>query len=388
MGMSERTSMSVQALGPISRIFVPLLLVVAFIGTMPVGAQLPPAIQADRYLVQAERELANGDPAAALATLDLILELQSEHGLEIPEAFWFKRAQVSYDAGLHETAVESAIRYLEIAGQDGEHYRAALELYDEVEMALGDAAWGLQPGETFSDTLSSGGQGPEMVVIPAGRFRMGCLSGQECFDIEFPVHDVTIPQAFAVSKYEVTFEDYDRYTYPNRVDDAGWGRGRRPVINVSWNDAQDYVEWLSAQTGHAYRLLSEAEWEYVARAGSSTVYSWGNDIGSNRANCRGCGSQWDDDRTAPVGSFPPNAFGVHDMHGNVEERVEDCSNGSYAVAPTDGSAWRSGDCEWRSVRGGSWGSNRRSLRSANRSGWSTGIRLNFLGFRVARTLAP
>ena len=245
-----------------------------------------------------------------------------------------------------------------------------------------------QPGQSFSDTLNSGGQGPEMVVIPAGRFRMGCVSGLACIDDELPVHDVTIPQAFAVSKYEVTFEDYDRYTYPNRVNDEGWGRGRRPVINVSWNDAQDYVEWLSAQTGHTYRLLSEAEWEYVARAGSSTRYSWGNDIGSNRANCAGCGSQWDDDRTAPVGSFPPNAFGVHNMHGNVEEWVEDCRNDSYAGAPTDGSAWRSGDCEWRSLRGGSVYGIWRNLRSASRSGWPTGFRYINLGFRVARTLTP
>ena len=168
-----------------------------------------------------------------------------------------------------------------------------------------------------------------MVVIPAGRFRMGCVSGQDCGgDREFPVHEVTIPQAFAVSKYEVTFEDYDRFTYPNRVDDEGWGRGRRPVINVSWSDAQEYVAWLSRQTGQTYRLLSEAEWEYVARAGSSSLYSWGNDIGSNRANCADldefgtCGDQWE--YTAPVGSFPANAFGVHDMHGNVTEWVEDC----------------------------------------------------------------
>ena len=245
-----------------------------------------------------------------------------------------------------------------------------------------------QPGQSFSDTLSSGGQGPEMVVIPAGRFRMGCVSGQECAAWELPVHDVTITQAFAVSKYEVTFEDYDRYTYPNRVADEGWGRGRRPVFNVSWNDAQDYVEWLSAQTGHAYRLLSEAEWEYVARAGSSTAYSWGNDIGSNRANCDGCGSQWDDNRTAPVGSFAANAFGVHDMHGNVYEWVEDCWNPRYARAPTDGSAWRSGDCERRVLRGGSWNYNPRTLRSANRDWNTTGYRSIYHGFRVARTLTP
>ena len=245
-----------------------------------------------------------------------------------------------------------------------------------------------QPGETFSDTLNSGGQGPEMVVIPPGRFRMGCVSGQGCSDDELPVHDVTIAQTFAVSKYEVTFEDYDRYTYPNRVDDEGWGRGRRPVFNVSWNDAQDYVEWLSAQTGHAYRLLSEAEWEYVARAGSSAAYSWGDDIGSNRANCLGCGSQWDFGGTAPVGSLAANAFGVHDMHGNVWEWVEDCWNDSYAGAPTDGSAWRSGACEWRVLRGGSWYSAPTFLRSAHRYGDHTGSRQNVNGFRVARTLTP
>ena len=245
-----------------------------------------------------------------------------------------------------------------------------------------------QPGETFSDTLNSGGQGPEMVVIPAGRFRMGCVSGQECYDNEFPVRDVTIPQAFAVSKYEVTFENYDRFTYPNRVDDEGWGRGRRPVINVSWDDAQEYVAWLSRQTGQTYRLLSEAEWEYVARAGASTAYSWGNGIGSNRANCEGCGSQWDDDRTAPAGSFSANAFGVHDMHGNVWEWVEDCWNESYAGAPSDGSAWRSGDSDWRVLRGGSWYNYPRNLRSADRNWLTTGHQNLNYGFRVARTLPP
>ncbi len=245
-----------------------------------------------------------------------------------------------------------------------------------------------QAGETFSDVLSSGGEGPEMVVIPAGRFRMGCVSGQECDDNEQPVHDVTIPQAFAVSKYEVTFEDYDRLTYPNRVDDEGWGRGRRSVINVSWNDAQEYVAWLSRQTGQSYRLLSEAEWEYVARAGSSSAYSWGNAIGNNRANCDSCGSQWDDDQTAPAGSFPANAFGVHDMHGNVYEWVEDCLNESYAGAPSDGSAWRSGDCSVRVLRGGSWDGIPWGLRSANRNRTTTGYRIISGGFRVARTITP
>ena len=244
------------------------------------------------------------------------------------------------------------------------------------------------PGSTFRERLSSGGEGPEMVVIPAGSFRMGCLSNDDdCFSDEKPVHRVTIPRPFAVSVHEVTFEDYDRFTHPNKVDDRGWGRGTRPVINVSWNDAGEYVDWLSAQTGGTYRLLSEAEWEYAARAGSTTKYSWGNAVGTNLANCDNadCGDRFQ--YTAPVGSFRANAFGLYDMHGNVYEWVEDCWNESYAGAPTDGSAWRRGDCAKRVVRGGSWFFYPRLLRSADRTRDTTGSRV-FIGFRVARTLSP
>ena len=181
------------------------------------------------------------------------------------------------------------------------------------------------PGSTFREALRSGGEGPQMVVIPAGRFRMGCLSNDDdCFSSEKPVHEVTIGRSFALSVHEVTFEDYDRFTQPNKVDDRGWGRGRRPATMVSWDDAQEYVAWLSAQTGGEYRLPSEAEWEYATRAGAPTKYSWGHAIGVNRANCNGCGSQWDNRRTAPVGSFRANEFGLHDMHGNVFEWVADC----------------------------------------------------------------
>lgn len=348
----------------------------------------PPAIMADRYLVQAERELGAGDAVAAVETLNRIVALQAEHGLEIPDAFWFRRAQAAHEARLYDLAIESVVRYLEVAGQGGEHYVAALELYDAVELAL-------QGGETFSDTLNSGGQGPEMVVIPAGRFRMGCVSGQNCEDDEFPVHEVSIPQAFAVSKYEVTFAQWDACVTGGgcggyRPDDDGWGRGRRPVINVSWNDAQEHVAWLSRQTGQTYRLLSQAEWEYAARAGSPTAYSWGNDVGSNRANCYGCGSQWDNRRTASAGSFSANAFGVHDMHGNVYELVEDCWNDSYRQAPSDGRAWLSGNCSRRVMRGGSGGSFPRYARSANRGASDTGAEARNvnIGFRVARTLVP
>ena len=228
---------------------------------------------------------------------------------------------------------------------------------------------------------------PEMVVLPAGSFMMGSLNSKES-----PVHRVTIPEPFAVGKYEVTLAEWDVCVVDggcrHRPDDKGWGRGARPAINVSFNDALAYVRWLSHETGEQYRLPSEAEWEYAARAGSQTRYAWGDEIGRNRANCDGCGSRWDDDSTAPVGSFAPNAFGLHDLHGNVWEWTEDCWNDNYAGAPSDGTAWWSGDCDRRALRGGSWNSSSAGLRSAFRYGGTSTDRTDLLGFRVIRTLAP
>ena len=222
---------------------------------------------------------------------------------------------------------------------------------------------------------------PEMVVIPAGSFRMG----ESGFPDSRPVHSVRIA-SFEMSKYEVTFEEYDAFTDATgrkQADDAGWGRGRRPVINVSWRDAVAYTQWLSSQTGEHYRLPSEAEWEYAARAGSTTKYSWGNDIGHNRANCGSCGSQWDGRQTAPVGSFGANSWGLHDMHGNVWEWVQDCWKNNYRGAPTDGSAWMFGDCSRHVLRGGSWIDSPWTLRSAGRDSYS--IYYGSVGFRVARS---
>ena len=244
------------------------------------------------------------------------------------------------------------------------------------------------PGQVFADSLPSGGTGPKMVVVPSGSFRMGCLSNDDdCVDDEKPVHRVTIAEPFAVSVHEVTFEDYDRFRPENDVDDEGWGRGTRPVINVSWYDAWDYIDWLSAESGATYRLLSEAEWEYAARAGSSSKYSWGDDIGYGLANCNPqCADRFQ--KTAPVGRFTANAFGLYDMHGNVWEWLDDCWNDSYRGAPSDGSIWGAGDCSKRVVRGGSWSDIPRHLRSANRNRVATGYRNVDLGFRVARTLSP
>ena len=243
-----------------------------------------------------------------------------------------------------------------------------------------------KPGEIFRDCDRC----PEMVVVPEGRFRMGDLSGGGASN-EKPVHDVMIASQFAVGKYEVTFAEWDACMAAggctHRPDDEyGWGRGSRPVINVSWDDAQEYVTWLSRKTGKPYRLLSEAEWEYAARAGSTTKYHWGDDVGTNKANCVGCGSQWDDKSTAPVGSFEANTFGLFDTAGNLFEWVEDCWNENYRDAPDDGSAWTSGDCGSHVLRGGAFGGSTWVLRSAHRMRGPTDFRYPMFSFRVARTL--
>ena len=242
-----------------------------------------------------------------------------------------------------------------------------------------------------------------MVVLPTGRFRMGDLDGGGD-SYERPVHTVTISRRIAMGQYPVTFEDYDRFVAvaegwgflktlfgnkPERPNDYGWGRGRMPVISVSWEYAKAYAVWLSEQTGKRYRLPSESEWEYAARAGTETAYSWGNEIGVNRANCDGSGSKWSNRQTSPVGSFAPNGFGLYDLHGNVDEWVEDCWHDNYEGAPSDGSAWTSGgDGDIRVVRGGSWNSNPRDLRAANRY-WATPSYRDYDdGFRLVQDLNP
>ena len=229
---------------------------------------------------------------------------------------------------------------------------------------------------------------PEMVVIPAGRFKMGCVSGRGCNNNERPVHEVAIA-SFALSKYEVTFEEYDVFTDATgreRTDDRGFGRGRRPVVNITWDDAVAYTAWLSEQTGKNYRLPSEAEWEYAARAGTATRYSWGHNLGHNRANCNGCGSQWDNEMSAPVGSFEANAWGLYDMHGNVWEWTQDRYNNRYVGAPNDGSAWEVGDATARVVRGGAWYLESFFIRSAARDQHRTFAGSMYVGFRVAQSL--
>lgn len=255
-----------------------------------------------------------------------------------------------------------------------------------------------QPGEVFRDCPVC----PEMVVVPAGSFRMGSFASEGgTWEDEHPAHRVTIGSPFAAGMHEVTFAEWDACVRSGgcggyQPDDEGWGRGRLPVIHVSWEDAQAYVRWLSGRTGEQYRLLNEAEWEYVARAGAwKNRHYWqgydaqrAQDCSPRMNNGAASGSACADsfDVAAPVGSFEPNPFGLHDMLGNVWEWTEDCWHDNYTGAPDDGSAWRSGDCAYRVLRGGSWHRWGPGPRPALR-GWSLlNSRAKNVGFRVARAL--
>ena len=239
---------------------------------------------------------------------------------------------------------------------------------------------GKNPGEMFRDCAECG----EMVIIPTGSFSMG--SGAI---YESPVHKVTIARPFAIGRYEITFDEWDRCVTDKgcrfKPDDRGLGRGSRPVDNVSWIDVKEFLSWLSSKTGKAYRLPSEAEWEYVARAGTTTSYWWGRDAGQGQANCKDCNSG-NALEPMPVGSFKPNPFGVFDTAGNVAEWVEDCWNDLYRGAPLDGSAWTAGQCNWRVLRGGDYNSPAKLVASSSRFRYDNDVRYPANGFRVVREL--
>lgn len=272
----------------------------------------------------------------------------------------------------------------------------------------------LKGGDTFRECRNC----PEMVVIPAGSFTMGSPSTEEFRRDHEHQHKVAIARAFAVSKTEVTWDQWeacvrdgacdgaavdaalrlDREGKPNK-DFKDWGRGTRPVVGVSWYDAQAYVGWINKKTGNddAYRLLSEAEWEYAARGGTTTAFPWGEKLDHNHGNFGipgpGLGGKAEGrdvwlDQTAPVASFPPNAFGLHDMHGNAFEWIEDCYEADRANAPKDGSANKQGTCTSRMFRSGSFISNPVMHRSANRvRGYAPTTRgRNYLTIRLAKTL--
>lgn len=244
----------------------------------------------------------------------------------------------------------------------------------------------LNMGDTFQECWSC----PVMVVIPAGSFMMGSPEG-DGDDDKRPQRKVTIAKAFAVGRLEVSFDEWDGCVAHGGClgegrAGANFGRGRQPVINVSWDDTQAYVKWLSKQTGKTYRLLTEAEWEYAARAGTTTHYSFGNDIWTAYEHAWWGGNSGS--RTNPVGERRANGFGLHDMHGNVWEWVEGCDDiNSSPFAPGDSWQGMIDDCSARVLRGGSWKLILSSVRSTTRTGSFADHRLNDLGFRVARDMA-
>lgn len=214
-------------------------------------------------------------------------------------------------------------------------------------------------------------QQAEVLSNSTGRPNEDVGSCPECPEmIPIPGHK------FAIGKYAVTFKGWDACVAEGgcggyQAPDNGWGRGSRPVINVSWDDAQAYIQWISEKTGKAYRLPTREEWEIAAQAGSTSDYYWGNDVGRNNANCDGCGSEWDNRRTAPVGSFQPNAFGIYDMMGNVWQWTDTC--------------WQ-GNCAQRMFFGGSWNHRPQDMRAITRNWFNTNKRMRYLGFRLAMTL--
>lgn len=242
--------------------------------------------------------------------------------------------------------------------------------------------------QEFQDPMSGGGVGPIMVRIPGGKFDMGA-AGFTANQNEFPQHEVVV-RPFSTSKYEVSYAEYGEFTdaterapakNPSDVDPQ-----MHPVRFVSWEDALAYTTWLSGQTGKKYRLLSEAEWEYIARANTFTEFWWGDETGSENAHCADCKSGLDTRLPTRAGRFQPNAFGVHDTAGNVQEWVHDCYKGNYIGAPSDGNVWEHGECTHRVTRGGSYDSPASSLRSSSRNKRRPTTGYDAVGIRLARDL--
>ena len=360
----------------IAGVMIRVSLAIAFLGgSADVAADLPTYITVDRHWAAARRLIDQKDYLGALEALDKLRCLQDRDNVNLPDSFQIKVAEAALSAGKFRRAEKAVATYLQESSRLGEHYDQALKLLDDVERAI-----------------------PEMMPIASGQFWMGCDSENECEDNEKPLRCVKVG-SFEISKYEVTFEQYDRFVSATgyaRPGDNGWGRGRRPVIRVSWDDAVAYTRWLSSATGDDYRLPSEAEWEFAAclcktrtqACSDSTSRSKVNQICRDDTTRSGPFVPTNPARTAPVGSFKPNGWGLYDLAGNVSEWVQDCWNRTYEGAPTNGTAWLKGDCSRRVVRGGWWNDTWSPFRPQKRIRKTSGYRNSDLGFRVVRKVNP
>ena len=348
-----------------------MMLLLALLLSLPAMAQSADDVAANRLFVEAVQlwSRAEGEPVAERAAT--LQRVQSNLKMIIER---HPGSALAVRLVIGETVGPLSVARVERAASEAQVRAAAAEAKARTAAAEAQASAARSAGVArfFRDCPEC----PELVVIPVGATRLAS------------VFDVMISAPFSVGKFEVTFAEWDACVTQggcsHRPDDRGWGRGRQPVMNVTWDDAQQYVAWLSRKAGKQYRLLSEAEWEYAAHAGSGN--DQGAQAGANGANCDGCGSLWDGKQTAPVGSFAANAFGLHDMFGNVLEWTADCWNESHAGAAFNGSARMTGDCSRRVLRGGSWGSHPGSALSTGRGGGARGVRSGSIGFRVARTL--
>ena len=323
--------------------------------------------------------------AAKQAREDQLAEQDRQRIAQANEAHW-----AAFDTALAEENLSDAAGILvQVRDLNPEAPELA-----EGEMRLAELERKRQEAEVKARQFAG-----EMVSIPGGTFHMGDSRGVG-EDDERPVLSVTVP-TFRIGKYEVTFTQWDACVADGgceryRPKDEGWGRGNRPAINISWDNAKSFIDWLNAKTGGNFRLPTEAEWEYAARAGSTTMYHFGDDESQLCRYANHADSSTDYDwrnkdcsdgigkRTADVGRYQPNKFGLYDMHGNAWEWVEDCWKDNHISAPTDGKAWVSGDCSQRVIRGGSWASAPWALRSSNRYGDAHSYRLDDQGFRVAQ----
>ena len=349
-----------------ARVFLGLLLPAAA-GAM----QLPPDIQADRYLVRAQRQIEEQDYSGAKESMDRILEFQSQHGLELPEEFFYRYAEVVERLGLYDEAIESVTKYLTLAGREGEQYRAALELLDAVEQAKAAAE---EAAEETRKRAEAAIAGMEFVQVPAGEFLMGSTSDEA--DDEQPVTRVRISRGFYLGKYEVTQAEWEAVTgsNPSLLDECG---PDCPVEQVSWDDVQEFIGRLNAAVGEErYRLPTEAEWEYAARAGTT---------GDRYGNLDAIAWYLDNSGgpTHPVGQKAPNAWGLHDMLGNVWEWTQDWYGDYPGGEVTDPQGPTSGSL--RVSRGGSWSDIAWGCRASTRYYYSPGDRYLTLGFRLLRT---
>jgi formylglycine-generating enzyme required for sulfatase activity/class 3 adenylate cyclase len=360
----------------------------------------------DDVLREAEEWNSGGRHADALvrrgARLDSAVDLLGKLGFVAamaPAAEYLAASRKLATAGRRRARLVQAVIYTLflciIAGLVGfinqaflrEQYQWRIVMRPSVLTAEQEKEKAAKPGSDFKECANGC---PTMIVVPAGKFTMGSPESEEDRgNDEGPQHEVTIGQPFAVGKTHVTFAEWDSCVAAGACPsaaDSGWGRDDRPVTNVTWDEAKIYSAWLAKQTGKPYRLLTEAEWEYLARAGNPGRYSFGDDetqLGEYAWFSKNSGG-----KTQPVGTKKPNAFGLYDMHGNVWQWVEDCYKESYSGAPTDGSAVISKDCSRRVLRGGSWSGDPDVLRSTNRNGFTAFYRIGNTGFRVARMLKP